>query len=52
MYLSGTSLEISIYGVPDTMSCTNQFMPDTKEIAKILFWTMTVTGCLFQGLPW
>ena len=29
-----TSLDINILGVPDTMSCTNQFMPDVKEIAK------------------
>ena len=28
------SLEKHSFGVPDTMSCTNQFMPDVKEIAK------------------
>ena len=46
-----TSIEINSFGVPDTMSCINQFMPDVKEIAKHLFQTMTVTGRLFQGLP-
>ena len=44
------SLEINIFGVPDTMSYTSQCMPDIKEIATNLYWTMTVTGCLFQGL--
>ena len=32
------------------MSCTKQFMPDVKEIATNVFWTLTVTGRLFQVL--
>ena len=44
------SLDINIIGVPDTMACTNQFVPDIKEIVTNLYRTMTVTGHLFQGL--
>ena len=46
-----TSLEINIFGVPDTMPCTNQFVPDIKEIVTILYRTMIVAGHLFKGLP-
>ena len=38
-----------MFGVPDTMSYTNQFVPNVKEIT-ILYRTMTVIRCLFQGL--
>ena len=44
-----SSVEINIFGVLDTMPCTNQFVPDIKEIVTNLYWTMTVTGRLFQG---
>ena len=44
------SLEINIFGAADTMSCTNQFVPDIKEIVSDLYWTMIVTSHLFQGL--
>ena len=50
MLLTSTSLEINIFGVPDTMSCTNQNVFDIKEIAINLYRTMTVTGRLFQDL--
>ena len=43
-----TNLEINIFGVPDTMSFTNQFVLDIKENVIILYQTMTVTGRLFQ----
>ena len=38
---SKTILEINIFGVPDTMSYTNQFVLDIKQIVTILYWTMT-----------
>ena len=44
------SLEINIFSVPDTVSCTSQFVTDVKENVLNLYWTITVTGCLFQGL--
>ena len=39
-YMSG--LEINIYGIPDTMSCTNQFVPDIKILLQI------VPGCFIH----
>ena len=43
-----TSFQINMFGVPDTIFCTNQFLPGIKEIICIR--QMTVTGRLFQGL--
>ena len=31
-----TSLKINIFDVPDTMSYTNQFVPDIKEIVTYM----------------
>ena len=44
------SLEINIFGVPDTMSHTNKCVPDIQKSVTNLYWTMTMTRCLFQGL--
>ena len=34
---------MNIFGVPDTVSSTSQFVPDIKEIVTDLYWTMTMT---------
>ena len=34
-------LKINIFGLPDIMSCTNQFVPDIKDIVTDLYWIMT-----------
>ena len=44
------SLEINIFGVLGTMSSTNQFVTDIKDFVTNLYWTITITGHLFQGL--
>ena len=43
------SVEINTFGVPDTMSCTNQFVPDVKEIVMNLYWTMTQPAIYFKA---
>ena len=45
-HLQASSNEINIADVPDTMSRTNQFVSDVKEIVTNLYQTMT--GRLFQ----
>ena len=44
-----TSLEINIFGVPDTMFSTSQFVPDIKEIVTNLHGTMTMTAGYFKA---
>ena len=43
MYIYMQAL-IIIFSVPDTMSCTNQFVPDIREIVIKL--SMTLISCL------
>ena len=50
--MDSTLISCTIFfgGVPDTISCTNQLVTDIKENVTNFYWTMTMTGCLFQGL--
>ena len=47
---SNASHEINMFGVPDTMSCNDQFVPDNKEIITNLSCIIIVKGLLFEGL--